>query len=233
MRKMLDLIDFHAHILPGADHGSTDIECSRQQLELLSGVGIKKIVAAPHFYPHKTTLKSFLSLREKAVEDIKQILDDNSPKIYPAAEVLLAPGLDKMEGIETLCINGTNVILVELPIQQLDGGIEEALLNIRENGLVPVVAHIDRYPKDVRQRLIDLNLACQINVSSLCSLRRRINIMPFISSGAIYALGTDIHGTNERFALSYKKACNILKKDLNLIAQRSIDLLGKTAVSIL
>lgn len=232
MRKMLDLIDFHAHILPGADHGSTDIECSRRQLELLSGVGIKKIVAAPHFYPHKTTLKSFLSLREKAVEDIKQILDDNSPKIYPAAEVLLAPGLDKMEGIETLCINGTNVILVELPIQQLDGGIEEALLNIRENGLVPVVAHIDRYPKDVRQRLIDLNLACQINVSALCSLRRRVDIMPYVIRGSVFAIGTDIHGIDERFSENYTKASKRLKDELNSIMTRSAELL-KNARSII
>ena len=225
MSKTLDLIDFHAHILPGADHGSTDIECSKRQIELLSDVGIKRIVATPHFYPHKTTLKSFLSLREKSIRDIKQVLDVNSPEIYAAAEVLLMPGLDKMDGLEELCINGTNVILVELPVQQLDGGIEDALLNMRENGLVPVVAHIDRYEKEVRQRLVSLGLYCQINVSALCSLRRRMNIMPCVSDGAIYALGTDIHGTNEGFTENYVKGCKRLKQELNPIMERSAELL--------
>ena len=47
------IIDFHAHILPGADHGSRDVKTTKAQLEMLAGAGVKAVVATPHFYPQK------------------------------------------------------------------------------------------------------------------------------------------------------------------------------------
>lgn len=42
-------LDYHAHILPGCDHGSDSIETSLKQLGMASAVGIKTICATPHF----------------------------------------------------------------------------------------------------------------------------------------------------------------------------------------
>ncbi|MEE3459824.1 MAG: CpsB/CapC family capsule biosynthesis tyrosine phosphatase, partial [Candidatus Faecousia sp.] len=42
------MIDFHAHILPGADHGSDGLETSLRQLALAEEAGVDTIVATPH-----------------------------------------------------------------------------------------------------------------------------------------------------------------------------------------
>jgi tyrosine-protein phosphatase YwqE len=39
------IIDFHAHVLPGADHGSVDAEEAKKQLELAYYSGLDLIVA--------------------------------------------------------------------------------------------------------------------------------------------------------------------------------------------
>lgn len=230
--RISDLIDFHAHVLPGADHGCGDVDCAKRQLELLSGAGIKKVVATPHFYPHKIALDDFLSLREKCVERIKPILNESTPSVYAAAEVLLVRDLDKMAGLEKLCISGTDVILIELPVTEFDHELENTLLNIRESGLRPVVAHIDRYERSVRARLFEMGVACQINVSSMASFLKRRDIMPSVKNGSVFAIGSDIHGTGERFAELYEKACKQLDGKLEAIMKRSAYLL-KDAVNII
>ena len=52
----LDIVDFHAHVLPCADHGSSSVSTSLSQLSYAKGAGVKRIIATPHFYPHKHTL---------------------------------------------------------------------------------------------------------------------------------------------------------------------------------
>ena len=53
-------IDFHAHVLPHADHGSTSVESSIKQIEEAKKAEVDFIVATPHFYPNKHNLYSFL-----------------------------------------------------------------------------------------------------------------------------------------------------------------------------
>ena len=42
------MTDFHAHILPGADHGSDGMETSLTQLALAEAAGVDTIIATPH-----------------------------------------------------------------------------------------------------------------------------------------------------------------------------------------
>lgn len=59
---MIDLtLDYHAHVLPGCDHGSDGVETSRKQLAMAAVAGIRTVCATPHFYPHKESIPSFCS----------------------------------------------------------------------------------------------------------------------------------------------------------------------------
>ena len=49
----MNSIDFHAHILPGVDHGSNSVEISDFQLKLAAESMIDTVIATSHFYPHK------------------------------------------------------------------------------------------------------------------------------------------------------------------------------------
>ena len=63
------MIDFHAHILPGADHGSDGLETSLRQLALAEEAGVDTIVATPHFYPQSDSFSEFLRRRERTASD--------------------------------------------------------------------------------------------------------------------------------------------------------------------
>ena len=58
-------IDFHAHILPGCDHGSDGWRTSRRQLKLAREAGVDLICATSHFYGHRTSVERFLQKRQR------------------------------------------------------------------------------------------------------------------------------------------------------------------------
>ena len=114
-------IDFHAHILPGADHGCKDLSMSMHQLALAQKAGIDKIVATPHFYPQNESCADFLIRREKAYSQLlSQTKGKPLPEVVLGAEVQLQLGLDRIENLDQLCIRGTNVLLLELPQKNLE-----------------------------------------------------------------------------------------------------------------
>ena len=80
----IDIVDFHSHILPNADHGSDSLETSLKQLLLAKEFGVKRIIATPHFYPHRHTLQAFLARRNKAFEELDDLLpyEDLSCELY-------------------------------------------------------------------------------------------------------------------------------------------------------
>ena len=91
------LIDFHSHILPGADHGSANAKTTEKQLSLIRKEPVAKIVATPHFYPHQDNLSSFVKKREESVRQLVSVINFDVPEIFLGAEVLLCPGLDQID----------------------------------------------------------------------------------------------------------------------------------------
>ena len=67
---MTHLTDFHSHILPGVDDGSTSVEESIAMLRMLSRQGVSHVVATPHFYPNYDDPEQFLRRRKDVYEDL-------------------------------------------------------------------------------------------------------------------------------------------------------------------
>ena len=99
-----DLVDFHSHILPGADHGSDSLDVSIAQLNLAKSAGVTRIIVTPHFYPHSHTVEKFLKRRNSSFKHLEASLGENMPEIRLGAEVLICKNLHKMERINELCI---------------------------------------------------------------------------------------------------------------------------------
>ena len=96
----------------------------------------------------------------------------------------------------------------------------------KENGFDVVIAHVDRYPEDIAEALLDAGFKCQLNAESLCTPLRKKKTLGYFSMGDIVALGSDIHGANEHFATGYKKACRTLDTRLDAIMATSAELLA-------
>lgn len=193
-------VDFHSHILPGVDHGSKSIEESVSQIKLVGGV-TDKIVATSHFYPSVHSLDDFILKVDSAAKELGESISGiDAPQICIGAEVLLCEFLDRLEGVERLCIRGTRCMLLEMPNV---GAWNERLIATAEalmdKGITVVLAHIDRYIRDYEDgvdRLLSMGAKAQINASSLASFFSRRRLVPYLESGAVWALGSDLHGAD-------------------------------------
>lgn len=207
----MNRVDFHSHILPGADHGSRNTETSQKQLALLAGAGVTHLVATPHFYPTQSSVAQFLDLRAGCAEALRGVLTAEHPTVYLGAEVLLCPGIEDMDGFERLCIEGTGVMLLELPYQRLNNQLFYTVESITNTTSVSLVlAHIDRYHPDDIADLMNLPLFGQVNAESLCERKNRGWLKPYFEAGRVTALGSDLHGCENDATKRYLKGLSKL-----------------------
>ncbi|MBQ2818928.1 MAG: hypothetical protein IJF14_00925 [Clostridia bacterium] len=223
------IIDFHAHIQPGADHGCKNLDMSHNQLLLASQSEVEVVVSVSHFYPLKEELESYLQRQTKAKAELLSLCESNPklPKVMIGTEVTLCSGLDKMDGLERLCIEGTNCILIEMPFTKWDNKLIETLDSIKyELDLNPILAHVDRYdPKEI-EALFSLDIPGQINFYSLLPLFGRKRLLNWINGGHISAIGSDIHDLEPGYK-GFDKALKIIgKENISAIMEKSGRLLN-------
>jgi protein-tyrosine phosphatase len=224
------ITDFHAHVLPGADHGCSGGTEAKKQLELAYKAGVGLIVATPHFYPDRQTLNAFLERRKKAAAELLS-LKIVKPDVIIGSETTVCKGIDKLEGIEELCVGGTRCILLEMPFTVWDSEYIETVKAVRDRlKLVPVMAHIDRYPVKEVQKLISLGVRCQINADGLCRLSARRRLLKWIDEGYVYALGSDIHGIEDGY-VNFDKAKKLLGSRFDSLMEKSMALLSEVTVA--
>lgn len=221
---METVLDFHAHILPGADHGSDGLRTSLRQLTLAEQAGIDTIVATPHFYPQSDDFGHFLRLRRATYRELRESYH-GSLRLLVGAEVHMCVGLDHLEGLEQLCVSGTNVMLCELPFCSVPGGLTETFERLVDLGIRPVLAHVDRYDPTIIENLLGMGLLGQLNAEPLSKHFGRRRLLPWIDQGSIVALGSDIHGTDVGYS-QYSKAVEYLGRRADTIESRVRKLLA-------
>ena len=221
-------IDFHAHILPAADHGSDSLETSLRQVKLARHAGIDVLAATPHFYPNHESLEKFLARRKETELRLREALPNYAPKIIVAAEAHLCRGMENIDGLEQLCFSGTNVLLLELPGDFSIRTYEQTLdVLLYGKKLTIVLAHIDRYSESTIDFLLDFGFLAQINASSFCRLRTRKRSMRWATEQrSVVALGSDIHGCDTGYREFLKMKAKLGKPAYETIMGRTQKLLN-------
>lgn len=219
-------IDFHSHILPAADHGSDGLETSLRQVALAKEFGIDLMIATPHFYPRYDSVGEFLDRRSSCARKLKEALPTGAPELLIGAEVQLCRALDHMNELTELCVQGTNVLLLELPMSFSLRPYEqtiEALLY--EKKFTVVLAHIDRYETSTIDLLLDMGCLAQLNASAFCRFRGRSRALQWAAGDSVVALGSDIHGTHIGYS-EFAQAKKRLGESYECIMSRTKNLLG-------
>jgi protein-tyrosine phosphatase len=213
MQSDIDLtLDFHSHILPGCDHGSDSVKTSLKQIEMAKSAGIKTICATPHFYPHHENVDTFLKRRKQCFDRLKAVLPADAPEIYLGAEVLICDRLDSMDGLEKLCLEGTNLLLLEMPFSSWPDSIWDTLYMLLERDDIHVVmAHVDRYPADNIESLIKDGVKMQINAESLMHTLKRRRLLKWIECGNVQYIGSDIHMLGDNYEY-FEKSRRLIEK---------------------
>lgn len=211
------MIDLHSHILPGMDDGSKDGEMSRQLLTLLQQQGVETVVATPHFYATQDTPENFLRRRAEAVSQMGSAPAD-APRILLGAEIAYFDGLSGSEVPEKLQIGDTGLVLVEMPFAPWTQRIIREVCQIPVmTGLIPVLAHVDRYrrpdqlPKFCDELLENGNLF-QCNAEAFLPRWDRRWALQMLRQGKIHFLGSDAHNLTTRAAKLDQAAKVIVQK---------------------
>lgn len=215
-------IDFHSHIIHGIDDGAQNVKVALDMLKDSFYQGADIIVATPHFKGSNTDIKEFINRRNFNFKELMQKAKETSsqiPYVYLGAEVAICPGVSKFEDLNSLCIEGTNCILLEMPNSYwYDAIFDEIYKIIVKRGLTPIIAHVDRYhPKKtgVEQyyKLFAMDVVLQINASGFCSFFSRKKITKLIRNNIEhrFVIGSDCHDL--RYRKNYfKKAYNQIKR---------------------
>lgn len=215
------LTDYHCHILPGMDDGAETSEISTKMLDMMKMQGVGRVILTPHFYPHReSSVEKFLKKRAAAFE---RISNTTGFEFHLGAEIAVERGFSEIVQIEKLAIEGTNLVLLELPFSGYGCWVLDEIHNlVCDTKLIPVFAHIHRYigiySKDELYEVLNSNAVFQVNAEAFANFRERRFVNELIRSGAKVVFGSDAHNLADRqpnFDLLKKKVKEdwILKSD--------------------
>lgn len=214
------MTDLHTHILPCIDDGAQSAEIAVEMLKKEIEQGVKTVVFTPHYYGKKHSPQEFLEKRNEAYEKIKSAVADMDISIRLGAEVYFsAQKIAPNHSLESLAIEGTKYILIELPFSTV---WSEALFDrlrafAKNSEFIPIVAHVERYAeiKKNPQYLTTLvNSGCLLQVNSEAFLDETTRKFAFLllKKGLVHCLATDCHDLTDRVC-DYAKLKELFERE--------------------
>ncbi len=218
------MIDTHLHILPGVDDGPETIEESLALARVLVQEGIHCAIATPHYndeFPRRSAAEI-----QARVHDMQRVFDrHNIPlRLYAGHEVLIKPGL--IEDIQTgwvATLNESRYLLLELWNNAWIPETERVIFELRASGIVPIIAHPERY-RTIQQdparlaALIQQGVLAQLTAGSLIGMQGKSMqhcAETLLKKGLISCIASDAHGLRRRapdVGLGVQAACKLLDK---------------------
>ncbi len=199
------IFDMHSHILPGVDDGAKDLAESLALLQMMKEQGITAVMATPHFYPAEVSADQY---RERVVTAYRQLKEaiagKDLPHILLGSEVLYYRYIGQSETIRQFCLADSPYLLLELSDKSIHDGLFEDILLLQEQfGIIPIIAHIERYHHfRGYQKLLDFvkknHIPAQINASGVMTRSEFRIIKRLLRNNLVQFIGTDSHSTDQR-----------------------------------
>ena len=206
------VIDFHSHILPGIDDGSRSTEESVAMLKEAGRQGVDLMLATSHFYASRHRVENFLNRRQHAWDKLKAGMEKarkkepkrKMPEVRLGAEVAFFSGISRAEEISRLTIEGTDLLLLEMPFGRWTGADLDEVEEILEAGQMRIIlAHLERFlmvssNKKYVYELMKLPVYVQVNAGSLLDWKTRGRTLKLLHKKGMGILGSDCHGIDHR-----------------------------------
>lgn len=193
--------DIHCHVIPGVDDGSPDVDTSLKLIERMQAWGINRIMASPHvtkdtFENTRATLDTAMSQLQEALDrsgnavklshHAEYRLDDFSMSFFNSGDVMTMPG---------------DYIMIENPFVAEAWFIDQCIFDLQVKGLIPVLAHPERYSYYFKNRgryrqLHAAGAKFQVNLLSLAGAygkEQRDVAEMLIADNLVDFIGTDLH----------------------------------------
>ena len=195
------MIDLHSHLLPGVDDGSRSIETSVSVLEKFAADGVELVVLTPHLNASRVS--------EAPYERHVEILEDLRaaapavPELRLGWEIMLdEPRRDLRSS--RLTLGGSKAVLVEFPLSGVPEQGGDELYRIRCSGVVPVLAHPERYWGCTAQKVAQWRHAgavIQMDTAGLAGRGRIAKLSrQLLEEGLVDMFSSDNHGDSRTLA---------------------------------
>ena len=234
MASVMTMIDIHCHLLFNVDDGAKTLDNSIRVLRNLDSIGYTDIILTPHYIKDsnyisnkKNNLKVLKDLKEEAKKEKINI------NLYLGNEIFIDDDIiNLLKKNEITSLNGTDYLLIELPMSGEYAGYEEIFKDLIDHGKKVILAHPERYlsfQKDFNKilELERMGVLFQSNIESITGIygkKASVLVKKLLKLKKITYLATDIHH-NKRDYKSYDIA---FKKILKYISFGELEKLVNT-----
>ncbi|CEO10629.1 putative tyrosine-protein phosphatase CapC [[Clostridium] sordellii] len=201
------MIDIHCHILPGVDDGSKNLSESIEMAKIAYDEGIRTIINTSHYhtdfkYKKGKELNKVLNDFNKALKvegiDLNIILGN---ELYYTEDLF-----ENFENLDFYSLNSSRYLLIEFSPNNFPKNIVDIVYEIKLRGYIPVLAHVERYPKvqenpNLIYDCINEGALIQVNASSITGkngteAQKTSDIL--LKNKMIHFIATDAHSSTRR-----------------------------------
>ncbi len=195
-------VDLHCHYIPGIDDGVRTEEEGLALCRELRAIGYAKVAATPHIRA---------AMFDNEAEDLRRRFErfaeaarerDGMPELVLGAEHFCDDHFWRLfEGGRILPYSGGKALLLEMPPERLPLGLDQRCFRLRVRGLVPVMAHPERYTPLFAssapiERLLELGMVALLDLMSLVDKygkRPRRTAERMLEENVYFAACSDCH----------------------------------------
>lgn len=200
------MLDFHSHILPKIDDGSRSCEESIEMLKMLKEQGVNTVALTSHYLAMDESPQMFIDRRTHSYQKLVSAIEESGeelPKLLLGAEVYYYPGICKMEELQLLTLENSNLLLLEMPMAPWGKFTVRELTELAESSDIQIViAHIERslkfQSKETINRLLECGIMLQVNASFFITMSTRRKALKMLRNGQIHFIGSDCHNIKHR-----------------------------------
>ena len=140
--------------------------------------------------------------------------------------MLYYPGISQSSEIRSLAIEGTSLILIEMPFEPWSEKIYDELISFQYNSNLQIIlAHVERYrslqSRKIYEMLFDQPFYFQMNAEAFTSFSSRRLALKLIDRGQLHFLGTDCHNITSR-PPNMDEARKVIEKKLSPAAWETL-----------
>lgn len=217
------IVDIHNHSLFGVDDGARAIEDTINNIKYLKKYGVTDIVLTSHYIP-ESKYQSDVITRKNILKEIKKETKDMDVNLYLGNEVFVSNKIIELINTGKITtLNESRYILIEFPMNQALHYIEDIVCELNDYGLIPVIAHPERYSyfKENYNKidsLLEYNCILQCNIESIVGkygngAKKLMKLL--LKDKKVKVLATDFHhvGSNNMLDKSFRKLKKLLSKE--------------------
>jgi protein-tyrosine phosphatase len=196
------VIDLHCHLLPNIDDGSRSAAESAKVLRLFAGAGVTDVVLTPHLSASEMAVdpEEGLERRDRAFQILKGAAPP-VPRLALGFEIMLDRPFPPLGlGDRRYSLAGSRYYLVEFPLTIVPHFATTVLHQISRAGLIPIVAHPERYQACTPEAVVEWKRAgakIQVDATTLTRPHSRGRMaLALVEAGLADIVAADNHGDN-------------------------------------